>query len=41
MKADWGGASGKGLGAAPPAALKALRTAFEPRSDKEALASTP
>ena len=37
MAENWGGAAGPALGAAPPAALKELRAAFEPRGDASAL----
>ena len=37
MNEAWGGAKGPAVAAAPPSALKALRTAFEPRGDERAL----
>lgn len=38
MNEAWGGEAGSALGAADPAALRRLRTAFEPRGDEKALA---
>jgi len=38
MREQWGGEGAKAVAAADPSALKALRAAFEPRGDEEALA---
>lgn len=38
MKTEWGGETGPAIGAADPSAFRALRAAFAPRGDEEALA---
>lgn len=38
MREEWGGAGGRAVAAADPAALQSLRAAFEPRGDETALA---
>ena len=38
MTEKWGGEAGPGIGMADPSAFRALRAAFEPRGDEEALA---
>lgn len=38
MEEEWGGEGGQALAKAKPSALRALRSAFEPRGDEEALA---
>ena len=38
MREKWGGAAAPAIGAAEPSAFRALRTAFEPRGDEQALA---
>jgi hypothetical protein len=38
LEEEWGGATAPAVGAAPPSELRALRAAFEPRGDDEALA---
>ena len=37
LQEDWGGEAAPAVGTAPPSALQALRSAFEPRGDDEAL----